>query len=262
MLPLLQKQSRVYARNDVNEIHLSALPRSGSFMEETHQVFWSYEIPPYRAWSRPLFKIFFGDMMTSSNGNIFRVTGHLCGEFTGHWWISRTKASDTELWCFLWSAPLNKCCLKRRRAHYGVTLMDKLNKRICRQIDGKLLVPNIHGTVTWGLSERKITMFELVEVKIVPLNKDDSTLQDVCAMGTQNTVAWVNVLRSVCEGITLTKGTVNFATVTYGDTWRKLKEHDIQQEGQIHCLSGKALCHPCRLTATRIYHTIPYRTVP
>ena len=26
-------------------------------------------------------------MMTSSNGNIFRVTGHLCGELTGHWWI-------------------------------------------------------------------------------------------------------------------------------------------------------------------------------
>ena len=25
--------------------------------------------------------------MTSSNGNIFRVTGHLCGEFTGHRWI-------------------------------------------------------------------------------------------------------------------------------------------------------------------------------
>ena len=26
-------------------------------------------------------------MMTSSNGNIFRVTGHLCGEFTGPQWI-------------------------------------------------------------------------------------------------------------------------------------------------------------------------------
>ena len=25
----------------------------------------------------------FYPMMTSSNGNIFRVTGHLCGEFTG-----------------------------------------------------------------------------------------------------------------------------------------------------------------------------------
>ena len=43
-------------------------------------------------------------MMTSSNGNLFRVTGHLCGEFTGPRWISRTKASDAELWCFLWSA--------------------------------------------------------------------------------------------------------------------------------------------------------------
>ena len=33
----------------------------------------------------------------------FRVTGHLCGEFTGPRWIPHTKASDVELWCFLWS---------------------------------------------------------------------------------------------------------------------------------------------------------------
>ena len=32
------------------------------------------------------------------------VTGPLCGEFTGPRWIPRTKASDAELWCFLWSA--------------------------------------------------------------------------------------------------------------------------------------------------------------
>ena len=44
-------------------------------------------------------------MMTSSNGSIFRVTGPLCGEFTGHRWIPLTKASDAELWCFLWSTP-------------------------------------------------------------------------------------------------------------------------------------------------------------
>ena len=44
-------------------------------------------------------------MMTSSNGNIFRVTGPLCREFTGPRWIPRTKASDAELWYFLWSAP-------------------------------------------------------------------------------------------------------------------------------------------------------------
>ena len=30
-------------------------------------------------------------MMTSSNGKIFRVTGHLCGEFTGPRWISRQR---------------------------------------------------------------------------------------------------------------------------------------------------------------------------
>ena len=40
-------------------------------------------------------------MMTSSNGNLFRVTGPLCG----HRWIPIEKTSDTELWCFLWSAP-------------------------------------------------------------------------------------------------------------------------------------------------------------
>ena len=44
-------------------------------------------------------------IMTSSNGNISCVTGHLCGELTGPRWIPRTKASDAELWCFLWSAP-------------------------------------------------------------------------------------------------------------------------------------------------------------
>ena len=35
----------------------------------------------------------------------FRVTGPLCGEITGHRWTPLTKASDVELWCFLWSAP-------------------------------------------------------------------------------------------------------------------------------------------------------------
>ena len=65
-------------------------------------------------------------MMTSSNGNIFRVTGHLCGEFTGdkgQWggalvfplicarinsWVSNREASD----------------LSRHRAQYDVIVMD------------------------------------------------------------------------------------------------------------------------------------------
>ena len=44
-------------------------------------------------------------MTTSPNGNIFHTTGHLCGEFTDHWWIPHTKANDVELWFFLWSVP-------------------------------------------------------------------------------------------------------------------------------------------------------------
>ena len=66
------------------------------------------------------------NMMTSSNGDIFRVTGPLCGEFTcprGQWrgalmfslicvwingWINNGEAGD------LW----------RYRTHYDVTLMN------------------------------------------------------------------------------------------------------------------------------------------
>ena len=51
-------------------------------------------------------------MMRSSNGNSFRVTGHLCGEFTGHRWIPCTKASDTELW-WVFYLHLNKRLSKR-----------------------------------------------------------------------------------------------------------------------------------------------------
>ena len=44
-------------------------------------------------------------MMTSSDGDIYRITDPLCGEFTGHQWIFLTKAGDVELGCFVWSAP-------------------------------------------------------------------------------------------------------------------------------------------------------------
>ena len=44
-------------------------------------------------------------VVTSSNGDIFCVTGPLRGEFTGNRWIPLPKASDAEPWCFLRSAP-------------------------------------------------------------------------------------------------------------------------------------------------------------
>ena len=65
------------------------------------------------------------DMMTSSNGNIFRVTGHLCGEFTGLWWIPRTKASDAELWCFF-DLRLNKRLSKQSWGWWFETLSHPL----------------------------------------------------------------------------------------------------------------------------------------
>ena len=42
-------------------------------------------------------------IVTSSNENVFRVTGLLWGESIGHRWIL-TKASDAELLCFLWAS--------------------------------------------------------------------------------------------------------------------------------------------------------------
>ena len=70
-------------------------------------------------------------IMTSWNGNIFRVTGPLWGESTGHRWIPHTKASDAELWCFRWSTPQltveqtmeTPGDLRRHWAHYDVIKM-------------------------------------------------------------------------------------------------------------------------------------------
>ena len=69
--------------------------------------------------------------MTSSNGNILRVTGPLWGESTGHRMIPLTRAIDAELWYFLWSAHEQTVEQTMETpviwdgmyAHYGVTVM-------------------------------------------------------------------------------------------------------------------------------------------
>ena len=88
-------------------------------------------------------------MMTSSKGNIFRVTGRSCGEFTGHRWIPRTKASDAELdrwiprtkgqwrgalmfslicaWINSWVNNREAGDLRRHHTHYDVTVMLQQN---------------------------------------------------------------------------------------------------------------------------------------
>ena len=70
--------------------------------------------------------------MTSSNRNIFRVTGPLCGEFNGHLWFPFTKAMQWRetlmfsLICARTSGSVNNRNagdLRRHRANYDVTVM-------------------------------------------------------------------------------------------------------------------------------------------
>ena len=74
-------------------------------------------------------------MMTSSNGNIFRVTGPLCGEFTGH--------------CIRINASVNNRDagdLRRHRAHYDVIVMVSM---LCSQC-GRLKVFPASMVISWG----------------------------------------------------------------------------------------------------------------
>ena len=63
-------------------------------------------LPPCQ-WSRPqrIWVKLPSNMMMSSTGNSFCITGPLCGEFTSHRWIPRPKDSDAMPWYFLCSAP-------------------------------------------------------------------------------------------------------------------------------------------------------------
>ena len=106
-LPMLGlKLIHVSKRGDLNKM-------STFYWMKFHWSFWSSNRHWFWYWSlgrctgdNPFPKsVITLHMMTSSNGNTFRVTGHLCGKFTGHRWISHTKASDVELWCLLWYAP-------------------------------------------------------------------------------------------------------------------------------------------------------------
>ena len=76
-------------------------------------------------------------MMTSSNGNIFRVTGHLCGEFTGPRWIPHKGQWRGALmfslicvWINDWVNNREAGDLRRYRAHYDVILMINSKKTV------------------------------------------------------------------------------------------------------------------------------------
>ena len=65
--------------------------------------------------------------MTSSNGNIFRVTGDLWGEFTGPrhkgQWRGALMCSLIYVWIYSWVNNHEAGDLRRYRAHYDVIVM-------------------------------------------------------------------------------------------------------------------------------------------
>ena len=70
------------------------------------------------------------DMMTWSDGNIFRVTGHLCGEFTGPGefphkgqWSGALMISLICVWINGWVNNREAGDLRRYLAHYDVIVM-------------------------------------------------------------------------------------------------------------------------------------------
>ena len=92
--------------------------------------------------------------MTSSNGNIFHVTGPLWwGESSSHRWIRLTKASDMELWRFLWSAPeqaveqtMETIVFWDAIAHYDVTVMSQH----LQLLDVRMI--QLHWNLAWTLA--------------------------------------------------------------------------------------------------------------
>ena len=75
-------------------------------------------------WARKEKNIPYNMPMTSSNGNIFRVTGPLWGKSNGHRWIPLTKASDVFFYL-----RLNKRLSKQSRRRWFETPLRPLWRR-------------------------------------------------------------------------------------------------------------------------------------
>ena len=101
------------------------------------------------------------NMMTSSNGNIFRVTGHLCGEFTvnsphkGQW----RRALMFSLICVLINGWVNNGegdDLRRYRAHYDVTVMS------CFITTPRGAMPSIYRAINLALCSHQMETFSVL----------------------------------------------------------------------------------------------------
>ena len=103
----------------------------------------------------------------TSKRSIFRITGLLWGESTGYRWIPFTKASDAELWCFLWC--LNRRLSKQSRRRWYKTPLrpllrhcndkitdDQQKNLIGRVYFTKFLVVHLDSNLNWKENIDKI----------------------------------------------------------------------------------------------------------
>ena len=83
----------------------------------------SHSFPGERIFTLKLHPVAWLYKMTSTNGNVFRVTGPLCGEFTGpgefptqiNDWVINREAGD----------------LRRHRGHYDINVMIRVLGKLC-----------------------------------------------------------------------------------------------------------------------------------
>ena len=96
--------------------------------------------------------------MTSSSGNIFCVTGHLCGEFTGHrahkgQWRGALMFSLICAWIKRWVNNREAGDLRRHRAHYDVIVMNTSHR-------GQWVSCNLHLRVQACLMNNHLLVFQ------------------------------------------------------------------------------------------------------
>ena len=100
--------------------------------------------------------VFWVHMMTSSNGSIFCVTGHLCGEFTGRRWIPPFKGqwrgalmfSLICAWIKGWVNNREAGDLRHHRVHYDVIVMVAHTDRLLHS--PSLVAPGLSGV--WNMN--------------------------------------------------------------------------------------------------------------
>ena len=119
-------------------------------------------------------------MMTSSNGNIIRVTGPLCGEFTGHRWSALNKRLIIQSWGWWFESPSrslwrhfndklkyvrlwnnkNVPCLAPQDEQRGI------NYNYLKENNRRLIKPKEQLVVTWQLLRG--TVYKRTLCNIVP----------------------------------------------------------------------------------------------